>query len=154
MGRSPATGAAPAAAELLEELRRLVARFPIPHPSWHGYVPEMRTVVRDLAAAIDALQSLPRAQAELLRRVEGRPEPQPEQPAGVALADAQERLRALPVPAGEHPFLDEIAVTIEAAEAALTALAASPDGERAFAAALGSRPAEGTRENRQSPAPL
>lgn len=135
MSGSRTTGDASAAAELLEELRRLVTRFPIPHPSWHAHVPEILAVIRDLEAAIAALRTLPDAQAELLLLVEGQARPPQEEPSGEALAGAQGRLRALPIPAGEHPFLDEISVTIEAAEAALAALASSRGGRRAFAAA-------------------
>jgi hypothetical protein len=38
------------------------------------------------------------------------------------LAAATPRLRVLPLPAGEHPFLDEITATVEAAGQALAAL--------------------------------
>lgn len=120
------------AGELLAELRRLAERFPLPQPSWHRYVPEMHAVVRDLFAAIDAVAALPAAQAELARLVEGESGSTDARAGGPQLAAARERLRGLPVPQGEHPYLDEIVVTLEAAEAVLGALGAAVGGEAAF----------------------
>jgi len=119
----------------LTEVRRLAERFPLPHPRWHGFVPEMHEVVRDLFVGLDAIATLPRLRAQLLRFVEDEaPAPAPD--AGrPALAAARARLRDLPVPQGEHPYLDEIVVTLEAAELVLGALAAA-DGEAAFARLL------------------
>ena len=59
---------------------------------------------------------------------------------------AQRRLQELPLPAGEHPFLDEIVVTAEATARALAALAAVPGGDDAYAAAR-----EGGAEIRRTP---
>jgi hypothetical protein len=50
------------------------------------------------------------------------------------LAAGYERFRTLPIPAGEHPFLDEILPTLEAVEAALVCLSLDPDAARTFAA--------------------
>jgi hypothetical protein len=119
--------------ELLVEMRALVERFPVPDARWHLYVPAVRHVQRDLGAALDALDTLPDAQVELLRQVEGVAEYPPDHAGGPMLAAARARLRHLPVPRGEHPYLDEIVVTLEAAEAALASLA-SAAGEAAFAA--------------------
>ncbi|MGH2933691.1 MAG: hypothetical protein ACRDL2_04145 [Gaiellaceae bacterium] len=121
--------------ELLEEIARLRERLPIPHPSWHGYVAEMRQMTADLQAAVEAIRELPAAQAELVRRLEGDAEYPDEDAGGPALAAARERLREIPVPAGEHPFLDEISPTLEAAEAVLAALSSVAGGDAAFAAA-------------------
>jgi hypothetical protein len=130
------------AGELLDELRRLAKRFPLPHPIWHRFVPEMHEVVRDLFTALDAIATLPRAQLELVLQVEANAEHANENAGGPALAAAQARLRDLPIPQGEHPYLDEILITLQAAKAALAALAAA-DGEAAFAHRL---PSPGTRD--------
>jgi hypothetical protein len=123
------------AAELLAELRALAERFPLPHRLWHRYVPQLHEAVVDLTAALDALAALPAAQDELLAQVEGEAELPAEDAGGATIAAARGRLRALPIPQGEHPYLDEILVTLEGAEAALAALA-TREGDRAFAAAL------------------
>ena len=111
--------------ELLAEMRRLAERFPVPHPLWHRYVPQMREVIADFRAAVVALESLPDAHDELLRQVEGTADDVAADAGGPALAAARERLRSLPVPEGEHPYIDEILVGLEAADAALAALAAA-----------------------------
>ena len=125
-----------ASAAVAAELQRLADRFPVPQPSWHAQVPEMRAVLHDLRGAIAVLDSQNDARAELVRLIDEEAQPAADGEGGPALTATRRRLRELTIPAGEHPFLDEIVVTIEAAEAALAALSASPDGERAFAAAL------------------
>lgn len=125
-----------ASAPVVVELRGLADRFPVPHPSWHAQVPEMRAVLHDLRAAIAVLDSHDAARAELVRLIGEEAQPAAAGEGRPALTAARRRLRELAVPAGEHPFLDEIVVTIEAAEAALAALSASADGDRAFADAL------------------
>ena len=121
--------------ELLAEIRRLGERFPLPHPIWHRFVPEMHAVVRDLFVALDAIAALPQAQAELVRRVDDGSSRPVEDTAGPALAAARRRLRDLAVPEGEHPYLDEIRLTLEAACAVLSALAGAM-GEAEFARRL------------------
>jgi hypothetical protein len=124
--------------ELLAELRRLAQRFPLPHPIWHRYVPEMHAVIRDLFVALEAVEDEPRVQAELRRRVDEDAADPPENAGGPTLAAARARLRNLPVPEGEHPYRDEIAVTLAAARALLGALAVA-GGEAAFARQVGRR---------------
>jgi hypothetical protein len=117
--------------DLLVELRRLAERFPLPHPLWHRYVPEMLVVVRDLFFALDAIATCPPAQRELLLHVEGEAASPPEDAGGPAIAAVRARLRDLPIPSGEHPYLDEIVVTLEAANAAFAALTVA-GGDEAF----------------------
>jgi hypothetical protein len=124
------------AEELLGELRRLAERFPLPHPIWHRFVAEMHDVIRDLFVGLDAIAAVPRAQAELIRQVEG--DARPLDAGGPAIAAARARLRELATPQGEHPYLDEILVTLEAADAVLAALAIA-GGEEAFAERLQER---------------
>lgn len=120
------------AEELVAELESLARELPVPHPSWHGFVPEMREMTASLLVATAAIRTLPEALEELARQVEGSAEYPPDDAGGAALAEARRQLRRLPLPAGQHPFLDEIVPTYEAAEAALAALAAVPGGEEAF----------------------
>jgi hypothetical protein len=128
--------------ELLSELRRLAERMPLPHPFWHPYTGQMHVVVRDLFAAIDAIALLPHAQVELLSHVEGRAEAPPPDAGGPTVAAARKRLRDLPLPDGQHPYLFEIVPTLEAAAAALAALTV-PGGEQAFASQLDTDTAQG-----------
>ena len=123
------------AGELLAEIRQFAERFPLPHPIWHRFVPEMHDAIRDLFVALDAIAALPLAQAELVRRVENDSDRPSDDAGGPAVRDARERLRNLAVPQGEHPYLDEIRVTLEAADALLSALALA-DGEAEFARRL------------------
>jgi hypothetical protein len=122
--------------ELLLELRRLAERLPLPHPFWHPYTDQMHVVVRDLFAALDAIALVPPAQVELLRHIEGKAQPPPPDAGGPTVAAARRRLRDLPLPDGQHPYLIEIVPTLEAADAALAALTVQ-GGEQAFASQLG-----------------
>lgn len=126
------------AGELLADVRRLAERFPLPHPIWHRFVPEMHDVIRDLFVALDAIAELPEAQVELARRIENGSDRAADDAGGPAIRDACERLRNLAVPQGEHPYLDEIRVTLDAAGALLSALVAA-DGEAEFARRLPDR---------------
>jgi hypothetical protein len=118
--------------DLHAELKRLAERFPTPDPAWHRFVPEIHEVIRDLFVALDAVAALPGAQAALVQHIENDAAPPDEDAGGPALAAARRRLRDLPAPQGEHPYLDEIQVTLEAADALLSALAAA-GGEAEFA---------------------
>jgi hypothetical protein len=120
---------------LLAEMRSLVERLPLPHPAWHRYVPEMHAVVVDTLAALDALAAEPGTHEELRRQVDGDAAYPAGDAGGPTVAAARPRLRRLPIPEGEHPYFDEIWLTLEAAEAALAALAVA-GGEAAFAEAL------------------
>jgi hypothetical protein len=82
------------------ELRELALRLPIPVESWHPYV-RLIAAVRD-----ELLEELEQVDDDRLAAVlEG---PVPPATPGSALA-------ALPVPEGQHPFLDEILPVLEAA---------------------------------------
>ena len=118
--------------ELLTELWRLAERFPIPDGSWHRYATELQYVAADFAAAVTALERPPEAVQELGRRLDD--DAHPVGRGGRELTAAAARLEALPFPAGEHPFLDEIAVTAEAMRQTIAALASVDGGEEAFTA--------------------
>lgn len=121
--------------ELLDEIRGLAAAFPVPQPSWHGYVAEMRTCVRDLARVLEVAAAVPEVLDLVGRALDGELEEAFD--AGVAppaLAAAYRRLGRLPIPAGEHPYLDEIVPTLEALEALLVAVSLVPWAADAFRA--------------------
>jgi hypothetical protein len=119
-------------------LRELARRFPIPEPRWHRHVDAMLACRRDLEQATRAIEADDAAARALDALVEqealdvraARPP---------AVAAALERLDRLPVPEGEHPFLDEIVPTLHAMRAALLAVAASPAATERFAAATAYR---------------
>ena len=119
--------------DLHETVAALADAFPVPHPSWHGYVAEMRACVADLRRALAAAVEAPLALDLALRAVEGElDEGFAAGGAGPELATAYRRLGLLPVPAGEHLFLEEIVPTLEAAEALLVAVSLVPDAAAAF----------------------
>jgi hypothetical protein len=122
------------AQQLLEQIRRLARDFPLPHPRWHRFVPLMHDVVDDLTAAVDAVATSPAAVRALAEAVEGTKR-EPLDAPGPSLAAARARLRELPLPAGEHPYLDEIVLALDGAAAVFVALASIPDGEERFAEA-------------------
>lgn len=130
------------AESLIAELRTLIERLPLPHPLWHRYVPEMHAAVTDATAALEALEQLPGAAAELRRQIEGEATYPEDGAGGAAIAAARGRLRAVPIPQGEHPYLDEIMLALEAAEVALATVAAI-GADDAFGTAL-ARPREGS----------
>lgn len=108
-------------AAILGELRALLDRLPLPQPSWHPHVPEILACRDDFAASIGAAAERPEALdafAELLD--EESAELEPDAPA--ELQEAWARLHALPIPEGQHPFLDEILPALEAMRLLLVAL--------------------------------
>lgn len=120
--------------DLREAVTALAATFPVPSPSWHRYVPEMRACLADLRAALAACDGGPEALDLAASAVEGALDSAFDaEHAGPALRDAYRRLGLLPVPAGEHPYLDEIVPTLEALEALLVAISHVPAARAAFA---------------------
>lgn len=112
------------AVDVAAELRRLLARLPVPDARWHAHVPQIAAVRDDFAAAIDAAAARPEALALFEAMLAGDAEPAFE-PGDPELEAAYDRLQALPVPEGQHPFLDEILPALEAAELLLCALSAA-----------------------------
>lgn len=83
-----------------DALRELALQLPIPVERWHPYVQLIVAVRDELLAELDHVDD-----ARLAALLE---EPLPPPRPGSALA-------ALPVPDGQHPFLDEIVPFLEAA---------------------------------------
>lgn len=134
---------------LIEEVGALAARFPVPDPSWHGYTAEMRACLADLAGAFEAARGDSSVVALLERAFGGEPERPFDAGAADRLSQAYERLGRLPIPAGEHPFLDEIIPTLEAMEALLVCVSLVPAAARAFSASP--RPTAALPDNKETP---
>lgn len=119
--------------QLLEEIRDLAAAFPVPQPSWHGYVAEMRACRADLVRAVEVAGEVPKVLDLVRRALDGELEEVFDaRAASPALAAAYQRLGRLPIPAGEHPYLDEIVPTLEALEALLVGVSLVPSAADAF----------------------
>lgn len=119
--------------ELHEAVGALADAFPLPQPSWHGYVPEMRACLADLRRALAAAELAPPALELAARAVDGELDAVfDDGRAGPVLLAAYRRLGRLPLPAGEHPYLDEIVPTLEAMEALLVAVSLVPDAASSF----------------------
>ena len=110
-------------------LRELAAQCPRPQ-TWHPGAEHVAEVFADLEAAVAVITSSPRAQEAFAAELE-QPAWIPE-PAGPLLAAARDRLSSLPLPEGEHPFVDMIRPTIEALGAALAAIARIEAASAAF----------------------
>lgn len=117
-----AAGLSPPQAELVGELRGLWARLPIPEPSWHPHVALIHACRDDFEHAIAAAADRPAALDLLAALIDGAPEPAFDRDASSELTGAWERLRALPLPEGQHPFLDEIVPALDALRLLLVAL--------------------------------
>jgi hypothetical protein len=111
---------------LLAELRGLCDGLPVPDGSWHPYGDLIGACRADFEHALalaaedeDVLEALASLLAE-----DSRPALPPDVPAG--LAAAWQRLRALPLPAGRHPYLVEILGTLDALGLLLAAVGRVP----------------------------
>lgn len=109
-------------AELLDTLRSLCVRLPVPGARWHPHVASIAAVRNDFedalaqaAASRDALRLL-----DLL--VAGSAEAGFDRTRSPQLTAAWDRLEALPVPEGRHPYLDEILPALDAHRLLLVAL--------------------------------
>lgn len=119
--------------DLLDEIGVLAGRFPVPQPAWHGYVAEMRACLRDLARALEVATGVPEVLDLVARALDGELEEAFDaRAASPALVAAYQRLGRLPIPAGEHPYLDEIVPALEALEALLVAVSLVPAAGDAF----------------------
>lgn len=119
--------------ELYELVGTLAAAFPVPDPSWHRHVPEMRVCLVDLRRALAVAERLPAVLELATEAVEGElAEGFDADHAGAELRAAHARLGLLPAPAGEHPYLDEILPTLEAMAAMLVAVSLVPEAVDAF----------------------
>lgn len=114
--------------ELLAELRRLCARLPIPQPGWHPYVSHIVACRDDFERALVLAADSPHALELVSTLVDGASEPGFEPAASPALTAAWQRLETLPIPDGQHPYLDDILPALEALRLLLVALSRRGDG--------------------------
>jgi hypothetical protein len=108
--------------DVLWELRHLCARLPVPQPGWHPYVALIAgcrhdfehalTLTAEHPAALDLFAALAEGDLDLTFDPAGSPE----------LASAWVRLEELPIPEGQHPYLDDILPALEALRLLLISL--------------------------------
>lgn len=109
-------------AALLEALHDLCARLPVPDGRWHPHVAAIAACRADFASALSLVADDPEALRLLDRLVDGAAAAEFDPARSPELAAAWERLDALPVPEGRHPFLDEIMPALDAYRLLLIAL--------------------------------
>jgi hypothetical protein len=109
-------------ADLTAELRRLCARLPVPQPGWHPYVALIGACRDDFERALALADVRPRTLELVAALVDGETELPFDRDASAELAAAWERLEALPLPEGQHPYLDEILPALDALRLLLVAL--------------------------------
>ena len=118
---------------LVDELRGVWDRVPMPRDSWHPWAETIAQLDRDVRAALRVLAEDAGARGALVQV------PAEEDTAATreqgALGEALRRLRTLPRPDGKHPYLADVLPGLEVAEAVLTALALSPASAGRFAEA-------------------
>jgi len=119
---------------LLDSLHTLCATLPVPGASWHRHVAAIASVRVDFERALDACAQRPDVLDLIAIALAGLLDAAFDPGADAALTAAYERFRALPIPAGEHPFLDEIVACLEAVEATFVCLSLDPAAARSFAA--------------------
>lgn len=114
--------AATATSELLAELHGLCARLPVPQPSWHPYVSQIAACRSDFEQALALAAAQPSALERLAALLDGDAEPHFDADAASGLTADWQRLEALPLPSGQHPYLDDIIPALEAYRLLLIAL--------------------------------
>ncbi len=100
--------------ELLTNLRGLCARLPVPQPSWHPYVSQIAACRGDFEQALVLAAEHPAVLERVAVLLDGDAEPTFDANASPDLAAAWRRLGTLPLPSGQHPYLDEILPALEA----------------------------------------
>lgn len=129
------TAVAPAeAAALLPELRRLCERLPVPSPTWHPHVAAIAACRADLERAIGLAAARPETLSLLAELLDGDEAPAFDGTRSPWLRAAWERLEALPIPEGQHPYLDDILPALEALRLLLVALGRTTGSGEAAAA--------------------
>lgn len=116
--------------EAVQLARELATVCPRPQ-RWHPGAEHVAEVFGDLEAAVLTLELQAGAREHFAARLDGcSTTPAPHWPG--ALEAARARLATLPIPQGEHPYLDLIRPTLEALELALDAIALTPSAPAEF----------------------
>ena len=110
------------AGELLRELRRLCDQLPVPQPSWHSYVAQIADCRTDFAHSLDLAARHPAVLELVAALIDGSVELGFDVNAPHELTAVWRRLEALPLPSGQHPYLDEILPALEGHRLLLLAL--------------------------------
>ncbi|HVU76039.1 MAG TPA: hypothetical protein VHC67_00555 [Gaiellaceae bacterium] len=110
------------AKELLAELHGLRDRMPVPQPTWHPYVAQIAECRADLARALDLAAKHQGALGLVATLIEGGSGLGFDPEASADLTAAWERLEALPLPSGRHPYLEDILPALDAHRLLLVAL--------------------------------
>jgi hypothetical protein len=110
--------------ELLAELRRLT-RLPVPQPVWYPYVPLIGACRHEFEQALALAAAHPDALDLLAALADGAAQLAFDPDASRELSAAWRRLEALPIPEGQHPYLDDILLALEALRLLLVALSHS-----------------------------
>ena len=108
--------------ELLADLRCLCGRLPVPQPTWHRYVAQITGCRADFERALDLAAEHPETLGLVATLIDGSAEPSFDPAASAELTAAWQRLEALPMPSGQHPYLDDILPALEAHGLLLVAL--------------------------------
>ena len=108
--------------ELLAELRSLCERLPVPQPSWHPYAAQIAACRSDFEHALTLAAANPAALEQVADLIEGNTKASFDHTSSPELAGAWQRLEALPLPSGHHPYLDEIVPALGAQRLLLEAL--------------------------------
>lgn len=108
--------------ELLAELETLCARMPVPQSSRHPYVASIAACRNDFEHALALAAGSPAALELVDALLAGEVEPSFDPDASLALTAAWQRLVTLPVPEGQHPYLDDTLPALEALRLLLVAL--------------------------------
>ena len=116
------TAVAGSTSELLTELRRLCARLPLPQPSWHPYVAQIAACRSDFERSLDLAIDWPKALELVAGLLESSSEPSFDEDTTPELSAAWQRLQTLPLPDGQHPYLDDILPALVAHRLLLVAL--------------------------------
>ena len=108
--------------ELPAELLRLCARLPVPRPSWHPYVSQIAACRSDFEQALALAAEHPAVLERVAALIDDEHELTFEPNASTWLTLAWQRLAALPLPEGQHPYLDEVLPALDALRLLLVAL--------------------------------
>ena len=116
---------APSTRGLSLELHRLCERLPVPQPGWHPYVALIAACRQDFEDALALAGEHPQALDLVAALTHGTAEPAFDPAVSLDLTAAWRRLEALPIPDGQHPYLDDILPALEALRLLLVALSNS-----------------------------
>ena len=114
-------------APLLAELQDLCARLPVPQPSWHPYVSQIAACRSDFEQAVTRAAEWPVVLDRFAALINEEHDASFDPDRSSWLTAAWQRLQALPLPDGEHPYLDDIRPALESHRLLLIALSTLED---------------------------